>query len=173
MDKLRLKTCCFSGHRDVKEKDIPAILSRVEAITDSLEAKGVIYYGVGGALGFDTLMAEYIIKRRERDNRLKLIEILPYPDYRKYWTAQQQRRAEVIDSKADKIVYCSKFPSKAAYLARDRHMVDGSAYCVAYCEKPSGGTAYTVKYALEQGLTVLNVENYDINSLILQKIITK
>ena len=49
----------------------------------------------------------------------------------------------------DKIVYVSKEPSRGAYLVRDRHLVDGSRYCICYCNKPTGGTAFTVKYALD------------------------
>lgn len=66
----------------------------------------------------------------------------------------------------DKIVYVSKEPSRGAYLARGRHLVDGSRYCISYCNKPTGGTAFTVKYALERGLTVYNASSFDVNTLL-------
>ena len=36
-------------------------------------------------------------------------------------------------------------------LARNRNLVDGSAYLICYLREPRGGTAYTVRYAREQG----------------------
>ena len=71
-----------------------------------------------------------------------------------------------FDRQMDKIVYVSKEPSRGAYLARGRHLVDGSRYCISYCNKPTGGTAFTVKYALERGLTVYNASSFDVNTLL-------
>lgn len=59
--------------------------------------------------------------------------------------------------KYDKIVYESKIASREAYLARNRHLVDGSSYCVTYCVEQSGGTAYTVDYARKNGLKIINL----------------
>ena len=44
-------------------------------------------------------------------------------------------------------------------LKRNRHLVDGSSVCIAYLAQEKGGTAYTVNYAKEHGLTVLNIAN--------------
>jgi len=44
--------------------------------------------------------------------------------------------------------------------------VDGSRYCISYCNKPTGSTAFTVKYALERGLTVYNASSFDVNTLL-------
>ena len=48
-------------------------------------------------------------------------------------------------------------PSCEAFLARDRHLVDGSAYCIGCCTRAAGGTAYTLRYAEKKGLQVWNV----------------
>ena len=57
----------------------------------------------------------------------------------------------------DKVVRVSEHPSREAYLERDRHLVDGSSICLAYCTRDTGGTAYTVRYARKQGLEVVNM----------------
>ena len=44
-------------------------------------------------------------------------------------------------------------------LKRDRYMVDNSDIVVAYLTKSSGGTYYTVKYANEKGVKVVNLAN--------------
>ena len=40
---------------------------------------------------------------------------------------------------------------------RNRHLVDNSSLCIAYLTKESGGTAYTVNYARQSGLTIINI----------------
>lgn len=79
---------------------------------------------------------------------------------------EQQRHAEKIDKQVDKIVYAAKEPSRGVYLLRDRHLVDCSAYCISYCTRNTGGTAYTVKYALEHGVTVYNASSFDVSALL-------
>jgi len=64
-----------------------------------------------------------------------------------------------------KVVYKEKTGSREAYLSRDRHLVDNSAYCIAYCTRNYGGTAYSVRYAMKSGVAVLNTADYDITYL--------
>ena len=61
----------------------------------------------------------------------------------------------------DKTVCVAQRASREAYLERDRHLVDGSDYCIAYCNRNSGGTAYTVRYAHQQGVTVYNTASME------------
>ena len=42
-------------------------------------------------------------------------------------------------------------------LERNRVMVQKSSACVAYCTRESGGTAYTLRYAVEKELHVYNI----------------
>ena len=39
-------------------------------------------------------------------------------------------------------------------LARNRYMADRADVLLAYCERESGGTAYTVRYAQKHGVPV-------------------
>jgi len=48
------ETCCFTGHRNISIMDI-AIKKRLCEELEKLIENGVIYFGSGGALGFDTL----------------------------------------------------------------------------------------------------------------------
>ena len=58
---------------------------------------------------------------------------------------------------ADKIVYTSENYYNGCMHKRNRHLVDNSSLCIAYLTKESGGTAYTVNYARQNGLTIINV----------------
>ena len=40
---------------------------------------------------------------------------------------------------------------------RNRHLIDNSSLCICYLTKNSGGTAFTVNYALKKGLIITNV----------------
>lgn len=159
-------TCCFAGHRDIPAGEETKIMTRVYHRIQPLIQQGVIYYGVDGALGFDRMMTEYLIKLRKENKRLKIIEVLPYDGYRKKWPDEEQAKAALLDKQMDKIVYYGKEPSRGSFLARDRHLVDGSKYLICYCTRPNSGTALTVKYALENGRTVYNASSYDVGGLL-------
>lgn len=70
MDK-RLFTCCFTGHHDLPIGMDEEILRRVYVCLEPLLKEGVRYFGVGGALGFDTLMAEKLLELRESRPQLR------------------------------------------------------------------------------------------------------
>lgn len=89
--------------------------------------------------------------------QIRVILALPFRDYQSRWTAAQQARAARIESMVDKVVYCCDVPSREAFLARERHLVDGSAYCIGYCTGATGGTEYTLRYAEKRGLQIWNV----------------
>ena len=60
MDK-RPFTCCFTGHRILPAGQEEEIWRRVYACLEPPLEEGVRYFGVGGALGFDTLVAEKLL----------------------------------------------------------------------------------------------------------------
>ena len=61
-EDLRAKTCCFTGHRRIPREALPRLERRLSEELEALAARGVVYFGAGGALGFDTLAAEAVIR---------------------------------------------------------------------------------------------------------------
>lgn len=58
---LRAKTCCFTGHRSLSgEEKLKAAVRLREIIAEQIKA-GVVFYGAGGARGFDTLAAQTVL----------------------------------------------------------------------------------------------------------------
>ena len=166
MNDLRAETCCFTGHRDVPRCDEQKILTRVNYILKPLLAQGVKYFGVGGSTGFDMFVAEYMLDRRDRlGEKIKIISVLPFPEYREGWGEEEIRRQDRIIARSDKVIYASPANCKDVYLIRDRRLVDGSCYCISYCRRRTGGTAYTIRYAMKKGLQVFNAGSWDINLL--------
>ena len=156
MDK-RPFTCCFTGHRNLLAGQENEIWKRVYACLEPLLKEGVRYFGVGGALGFDTLVAERLIALRESQPQIRIILVQPFQGYQSRWTPARQARAAAVEARVDKVVVCCQTPSREAFLARDRHLVDNAGCCIAWCTRATGGTASTLRYAQKHGLRVWNV----------------
>ena len=67
--------------------------------------------------------------------------------------------------RSDKVTYVRDSYCQDVYLIRNRKLVDGSGYCISYCNRRTGGTAYAVRYAMKQGLKVLNASSWDLKQL--------
>ena len=166
---LEQQTCCLTGHRVIPPGEEKKIITRTRYILLKLiREKNVRYFGVGGAVGFDMLAAEYLLYlKAHREQQLKIISVLPYPAWRETedWTDELRRREDRILLACDKVVYVRPEYEKNVFLLRDRKLVDGSAYCVSYCNRPRSGTAYTVKYALDHGVKVFNASSFNLKDL--------
>lgn len=155
----RKMTCCFTGHRYIPaEKERALAVQTAREIYRLITDFGVRFFGVGGAVGYDTLAAKVLFRMRERAfPHIKVILAYPFDGFTSLWTPQQQSEFAALLPKYDKVVRVCNAPSREAYLARNRHLVNASAYCIAYCTQQRGGTAYTVDYARAQGVMVINV----------------
>ena len=171
---MDMKTCAFTGHRPEKMpwgKDENGPLGiefkfRLREALEYLIGQGYTDFLSGGARGFDMLAAEYMLNLRDRDrNRIRIISVLPFPGYTAAWAEEDRRRQEEIMRRSDKIVWVSPENRRGVYLERDRKLVDGSAYCICYCHRTTGGTAYTVRYARKQGIPVMNSSSWDLREL--------
>ena len=153
----REKTCCFTGHRNIPVGEYQNIKRRLRETIKALAERDVIYYGAGGALGFDTLAAQTVLNLKKRYPNIKLILVLPCLSQTRGWPTKDVEEYERIKTQADKVVYTSQQYTKGCMFKRNRHLVDNSGVCVCYLTRDSGGTAYTVDYAEKQGLEVINL----------------
>lgn len=157
---MKQKTCCFTGHRDIPSEAYQSIFKKTEDMVESLIKKGYLYFGAGGALGFDTIAAFAVLKLKERYPDVRLILVLPCLLQTRGWSSEDVGIYESIKKQADKVVYTSEEYTKGCMHKRNRHLVDNSSACIAYLTENKGGTAYTVDYAIKHGLTVFNVADY-------------
>ncbi len=163
------QTCCLTGHRIILPGEESKIIVRARNILLRLiREKNVRYFGVGGAVGFDMLITEYLLNlKAHKEHQLKIISVLPWPGWRETedWTDLLRMREDRILTRCDKVVYVRPEYEKNVFLLRDRKLVEGSAYCVSYCNRPRTGTAYTVRYALDHGVKVFNASSFDARML--------
>ena len=151
------KTCCFSGHRDITADEYPDIAYQLELKVFDLVSQGFTSFYDGGAIGFDTLAAKTVIKAREIFPHVKLNLILPCKDQDKKWKGPDRNEYKDILSKADYIEYVSERYTLNCIFRRNRRIVDSSSVCLCYLNKNKGGTAYTVAYAKNQGVRIINI----------------
>lgn len=154
--ELRKKTCCITGHRDLPPNKTQEIAAQTaNEIRQLVINSDVRFFGVGGAIGYDTLAAKVLFQLRKQEfPHIKVILVYPFDGFTNRWTPKQKADYEKLLPKYDKVVCVCDKACRGAYLARDRHLVNSSAYCIAYCTRNTGGTAYTVRQAKEQGLAV-------------------
>lgn len=152
---MREKTCCFTGHRLIPAGEYVSLQWEVERVAEELIQKGVSRFVVGGALGFDTLAAEVILELREKYPSIRLHLILPCRGQEKYWSGLEKRRYRKVLARADQVDYIAEHYFNGCMQLRNQAMVEASAYCVAYCTRCTGGTAYTVRQARRMGSKVI------------------
>lgn len=152
------KVACFSGHRKLP-RDCGGLKADLEAAIVSLIERGVVFFGAGGALGFDMLAEETVLSLRERYPQIRLVLVLPCPPEQQTlkWSTEQKRRYYDILARADKVRVLSDRYTSTCMLDRNRHMVDSSGYLICYLRESRGGTFYTAGYAESRGTEIIRL----------------
>ena len=119
--------------------------------------QGVTVFYAGGALGFDTLAAQAVLKARRFHPQVKLILALPCRDQAEQWREADRLLYESIKRQADEVIYLADRYTRSCLFERNRYMVNHSDFCVCYCTGDTGGTAYTVKFAQSKGVPAVNL----------------
>ena len=138
--------CCFTGHRHIPEDERPHLYAALrQFIRELVTTDGITTFYAGGAQGFDTLAAMTVLEARESFPEIRLVVVLPYANQVDRWSA------------ADEVICLTDRYYTGCMFVRNRYLVDHSSLCVSYQTKQTGGTAYTVKYALKKGVKVINL----------------
>ena len=141
-------SCCFTGHRKIPKNDINALREMVEfEIEKHYCLHGVKTFISGGAMGFDLLAAEEVIKAKKRHPDIRLIFALPCQDHTAKWPESEIVKLKFLLLYADETFYVSDHYTSSCMLKRNRYMLDRSLYCISYCKKSSGGSYYTANRA--------------------------
>jgi uncharacterized phage-like protein YoqJ len=143
-------TCCFTGHRSIPACSVDKLQKSLDKALDNLVCEGVTNFICGGALGFDTLAAQAVLRLKQKNKDVFLTLALPCRDQAKRWNSMQRLVYEDILASADEVIYLFDHYVTGCMHARDKFMVDSSDIIIAYYRGKSGGTQYTFKYAEEQ-----------------------
>lgn len=156
MEKISF-TCCFTGHRALPKESADKLLFQLNRTLDILIRSGVDVFRAGGALGFDTLAALAVLDKKESHPHIKLEMCIPCRDQASRWSEDEIAVYNYVLKNADKVTVLNESYTPWCMHQRNRFMVDGSNFCVAYLTAKSGGTAYTVDYAKQKGVKVINL----------------
>lgn len=153
------QTCCFTGHRSIPLKETLLLRIRLREKIRALAERGVITFLAGGALGFDTLAAQEVLRLREEElPQLQLGLVLPCLGQESRWSPEDAAVYHRLLRRADEVIYTGDQYTRSCMFVRNRYLVDHSAFCLCYLTRPGrSGTGYTVEYAREKGLAVFNL----------------
>ena len=152
---MNIFTVAFFGHRIIVHPfQVEQKLEKI--IRELLISKEYVEFLVGRDGDFDQLVSSTVkrCKRVVRDDNSALVWVMPYE------TAEYRDNVEAFhDYYSDvEISYeASKAHPKATIQIRNREMVDRADLIICYIEHENGGAWQTVKYATEQGKTVINL----------------
>ncbi|MBQ9086705.1 MAG: DUF1273 family protein [Clostridia bacterium] len=150
-------TCCFTGHRRIPYPHRALLPKLIDGMLDTLISRQVTIFRTGGAMGFDTMVALKILEKREQYPHIRLELILPCRDQASRWDAYNQKAYAYVLARADSVICLHDRYTSGCMLERNRRMVQGSQFCIGYCNTPGGGSAYTLEYAKSHGLRVINI----------------
>ena len=152
-------TACFTGHRRLQE---PAadIAARISKAVEELIQIGYLNFCAGGARGFDALASEAVLALKPRHPQVRLTLMLPFArqyEREKGWSQADVEQYRSLLERASQVVALSPGYRPGIYYRRNRELADASSACIAYMTRANSGTGYTVRYAQEHGLRVMNL----------------
>ena len=152
----REHTVCFTGHRMISKSDEQSI-GQLAELLKALYQRGYRDFLCGGALGFDMIAAEHVVKLRDQHPDVRLIFCLPCADQAAKWKRADCSRYERLLYLSDETRVLSPRYYDGCMQARNTYMVDRSYICVAYMARLHGGTLSTVRYAMSNDVPVVNI----------------
>ena len=151
------KICCFTGHRSITENEILTLPDTLKKTIEALYLRGVREFRSGGAIGFDTIAALNVIDFRTSHPDVRLALILPCRDQDSRWCEFDREIYHYILEACDSVLYIENSYTVDCMHRRNRSLVNGSDFCVAYVNRDDGGSAYTLKLARKAGVEIINL----------------
>ncbi len=135
--------CAFTGHRTLGEDfNADGLLLEIKRAIEG----GVTTFLSGMAMGFDLLAAKLVLALREENPSLKLVACIPCAEQAKKYPQEELALYRSVELAANERIVLSEKYYRGCMHARNRYMADRADVLIAYCNKPTGGTAYTVEY---------------------------
>ena len=144
------KTCALTGHRELSPR------FSVNALHDKLEEMirdGCDRFLCGMAQGFDLRALACLVSLRQK-YRITLVACVPYRGQGRGCSQEGRREYARLLEQCDEVYILQEKYEAGCLLARNRYMVDRADVLLAFCERESGGAAYTVRYAQKHGVPV-------------------
>lgn len=157
-EQKRMHRVCFTGHRPEKLKQPESVIVKaLETAIKEAIADGKNVFISGMARGVDIWAAEIVLRLRNEGQNLKLICASPYDGFERGWSAEWQRRYNVVLAAADLVRFICPGYSRSCFQIRNEWMVDHSSLVIAVFNGQPGGTKNTIDYAKKQKIHKLYI----------------
>ena len=149
-------TCCFFGHRTINETN--ELRTKItEDVEKLITDENVDTFLFGSKSDFDSLCLELVTKLKEKYPHVKRVYVRA-----EFPFISDEYKAYLLESYED-TYYPEKLhgAGRAAYVERNREMIDKSKYCIVYYDeqnaptKRKSGTKVALDYALKMGRDIL------------------
>ena len=169
--ELKLRTCCFFGHRKINETEL--LKNKLyNSIENLIVNQNVNIFLFGSKSQFDTLCLKTVTELKEKHPHIKRIYVRAAYQY-----IDDSYKNYLLESYDD-----TYYPlhienaGKASYVERNQEMIDKSKYCVIYYDEnylpkrqknskrdlvdyqSKSGTKIAYDYAVRKGKTIINTK---------------
>lgn len=149
------KCCCFIGHRKIEKT--PALEEKLYKEIEKLIESGIHTFLFGSRSDFDSLCYDIVTDLKEKHSDIKRIYVraeFPYINQHYY---------DYLLKSYEETFYPEKIlnAGRAAYVERNRYMIDMSFVCVFYYNElinyqTKSGTEIAYKYAVKKHKRIIN-----------------
>ena len=156
-----MKSACFTGHRTLTGNLADLSERLYQFIENGIVNHGLTDFYAGGAIGWDTLAAQTVLRIKEHYPHVRLHLVLPCSnaDQTAKWSEEQKAEFHRILSLADDVQYTSEYLDKDCMKRRNARLVElATDYCICYWNqsRQRTGTGQTVRMAQRKGLVIQN-----------------
>ncbi len=147
-------TCAVSGNRTVgADLDVKKLK---EIFIKLIVNRNIKTFLVGMAVGFDTVCFK-ALSELKNTFKIKLVAVIPCENQDYNYSKTQKEEYKNMLEIADEKVYTGKEYTKNCMFIRNRYLVDNSSVLVVYSRKKTGGTTYTINYALRSCIPIIEL----------------
>ena len=151
------RACCFTGHRELPDRDSDAYLKLLSALENAVSdavRDGCTRFIVGGAAGFDLLAGEWIAALKKTDPSVTLAVYVPYRGQANAFSETDRRRYRALLDTADEVLLLNETYHPGCLRERNARMVQDADLCIAYVRRHPSGSAQTMQFAQRKGIPV-------------------
>lgn len=158
-----MAVCMFTGHRpkglpfgynerDSRCKKLKKALKKL--ILNKIQEKNTTAFLSGMALGTDMFAAEIVLELKRKFRNITLTAVLPCRSQAAKWNKEATARYNLILAKCDKVIILQDEYTPSCMNKRNLYMVEHSDCVIAVWSGTEGGTANTIRFAIDRHLPV-------------------
>lgn len=154
----RPQACFLSGHRRIPVEDMMPLHDILDQEIEMLVYQGFHTFLCGAAKGFDLMAAAAILRLQQRQQDVRLINVIPCRNQTRGWSESERMLYRAVIAGGRNILLSETYTS-GCMMKRNHFMVNHAVMGLLYCNPTvrSGGTHMTRNDANRQHLPMINL----------------